>query len=53
MIAWIAGLVTAGLALVLLGGAPDVRVALAFLIGETVALVAMAFLATGGPVLKS
>jgi len=52
-IAWIAGLVTAGLALVLLGGAPDVRVALAFLVGETVALVAMAFLATGGPVLKS
>ncbi len=52
-VAWIAGLVAAGLALVLLGGAPDVRVALAFLIGETVALVAMAFLATGGPVLKS
>jgi O-antigen/teichoic acid export membrane protein len=51
-IAWIAGLVSAVLALLLLGGAPDVRVALAFLIGETVALVAMAILATGGPVLK-
>jgi hypothetical protein len=35
-----------------MGGAPDVRVALAFLIGETVALAAMAFLATGRPVLK-
>jgi O-antigen/teichoic acid export membrane protein len=51
-IAWIAGLVSAVLALALLGGAPDIRVALAFLIGETVALVAMAILATGGPVLK-
>jgi len=51
-VAWVAGLVAAVLALVLMGGAPDVRVALAFLIGETVALAAMAFLATGRPVLK-
>ena len=51
-IAWISGLLSAVLALALLGGAPDVRVALAFLIGETVALVAMALLATGGPVIK-
>ncbi|MGH8953044.1 MAG: hypothetical protein ACRDX9_16700, partial [Acidimicrobiia bacterium] len=51
-VAWVAGLLAALLALVLMGGDPDVRVALAFLIGETVALAAMAFLATGKPVLK-
>lgn len=44
--AWFGGLVVAVLALILLGGAPDVRVAIAFVIGEGVALLLMAFLAT-------
>lgn len=51
-IAWVAGLVAAMVAIVLFGGEPDIRVALAFLVGETVALVTMAFLATGRPVLR-
>jgi O-antigen/teichoic acid export membrane protein len=51
-IAWVAGLLVAVLALVILDGDPGVQVALAFLIGETVALVAMAVLATGRPALR-
>jgi hypothetical protein len=43
--AWFGGLVVAVVALLLLGGAPDVRVAMAFLVGEAVALVLMALLA--------
>jgi O-antigen/teichoic acid export membrane protein len=43
--AWFAGLVVAVVALLMLGGQPDVRVALAFAIGEGVALVMMALLA--------
>ena len=43
--AWIAGLVVAVVSLLLLSGTPDVRVALAFVIGEGVALVLMAVLA--------
>lgn len=44
--AWIGGLVAASVALLVLGGEPDVRVALAFAIGEGMALVLMALLAT-------
>jgi hypothetical protein len=43
--AWFGGLIVAVVALLFLGGAPDVRVALAFLIGEGVALILMALLA--------
>jgi O-antigen/teichoic acid export membrane protein len=43
--AWIAGLVVAVISLLLLSGTPDVRVAIAFVIGEGVALVLMAVLA--------
>jgi O-antigen/teichoic acid export membrane protein len=43
--AWFGGLVVAVVALLLLGGAPDIRVAMAFLIGEVVALILMALLA--------
>lgn len=43
--AWFGGLVVAVVALFVLGGAPDLRVALAFVIGEVVALVLMALLA--------
>jgi len=43
--AWFGGLVTAVVALITLGGEPDLRVALAFAIGEGVALVLMALLA--------
>jgi O-antigen/teichoic acid export membrane protein len=42
--AWFGGLVVAVIALFLLGGAPDLRVALAFVIGEVVALILMALL---------
>ncbi len=45
-IGWFGGLVVAVVALFAIGGAPDFRVALAFVIGEAVALVLMAFLAT-------
>jgi O-antigen/teichoic acid export membrane protein len=44
-LAWFGGLTTGVLALLLLGGAPDVRVAIAFAIGEVVALILMAGLA--------
>jgi O-antigen/teichoic acid export membrane protein len=44
-VAWFGGLVVAVVALFVLGAAPDVRVALSFLIGEGVALVLMAVLA--------
>lgn len=43
--AWVGGLAVAVVALVLLGGAPEIRVALAFAIGEVVALILMAMLA--------
>jgi O-antigen/teichoic acid export membrane protein len=43
--AWFGGLVVAVFALLALGGAPDVRVAMAFLIGEVVALTLMGLLA--------
>ncbi len=43
--AWFGGLAAGVVALLLLGGAPDVRVAIAFAIGEVVALVLMAGLA--------
>jgi O-antigen/teichoic acid export membrane protein len=51
-VAWVAGLVVAIVAIVLFRVDPDVRVSLAFLVGETVALVTMAFLSTGRPILK-
>jgi O-antigen/teichoic acid export membrane protein len=51
-VAWVAGLIVAIVAIVLFQVDPDVRVALAFLVGETVALVTMAFLSTGRPILK-
>ncbi len=44
--AWAGGLVAAVISLAFLSGQPDVRVALAFAIGEGVALVLMALLAT-------
>ncbi len=44
--AWIGGLAAATVALLVLGGQPDVRVALAFAIGEGMALILMALLAT-------
>ncbi|MGH8873063.1 MAG: lipopolysaccharide biosynthesis protein [Acidimicrobiia bacterium] len=44
--AWVSGLVVAVAALVALGGQPDVRVAIAFAIGQGVALVLMAALAS-------
>lgn len=44
-VAWFGGLLVTVIALVVLGGAPDARVALSFLIGEIVALVLMAVLA--------
>jgi O-antigen/teichoic acid export membrane protein len=44
-VAWLGGLAVAVIALLVLGGQPDVRVALAFAIGEGVALVMMATLA--------
>jgi O-antigen/teichoic acid export membrane protein len=44
-IAWVGGLLTALVVLLVLGGQPDVRVALAFAIGEGVALILMAVLA--------
>ena len=43
--AWVAGLLVAVVIMLLLGGAPDFRVALAFVIGEGVALILMAVLA--------
>lgn len=43
--AWVSGLVVAVSALLALGGQPDVRVAIAFAIGQSVALVLMAVLA--------
>jgi O-antigen/teichoic acid export membrane protein len=43
--AWLGGLLVAVVALLVLGGEPDLRVALAFAIGEGVALVLMALLA--------
>jgi len=43
--AWFGGLATGVVALLVLGGQPDVRVAMAFAIGEVVALVLMAGLA--------
>jgi O-antigen/teichoic acid export membrane protein len=43
--AWFGGLMAAGVALAVLGGEPDVRVAVAFLIGQSVALILMAVLA--------
>ena len=44
-LAWLGGLAAGIVALVLLGGEPDTRVALSFAIGEVVALVLMAGLA--------
>jgi len=44
-IAWFGGLVAGVVALLLLGGAPDIRVAIAFAIGEVIALILMAGLA--------
>jgi O-antigen/teichoic acid export membrane protein len=44
-LAWFGGLMTGVLALLLLGGAPDVRVSIAFALGEVVALILMAGLA--------
>lgn len=43
--AWFGGLIAAAIAVVFLPGEPDVRVALAFAIGEVVSLASMAFLA--------
>ena len=43
--AWVTGLLVAVVAMLLLGGAPDLRVALAFVIGQGVALILMAVLA--------
>jgi O-antigen/teichoic acid export membrane protein len=43
--AWFGGLLVAAVALVALGGQPDVRVAVAFAVGEGVALILMAALA--------
>jgi O-antigen/teichoic acid export membrane protein len=43
--AWLGGLLVAVVALLVLGGEPDLRVALAFAIGEGVALILMALLA--------
>ena len=43
--AWVTGLLVAVTALLILGGAPDLRVAIAFAIGQSVALVLMAGLA--------
>lgn len=43
--AWLGGLVVALIVLLLSSGAPDTRVALAFLVGEATALVLMAYLA--------
>jgi O-antigen/teichoic acid export membrane protein len=43
--AWFGGLIAAGVALAVLRGEPDVRVAVAFLIGQGVALILMAILA--------
>jgi O-antigen/teichoic acid export membrane protein len=43
--AWFGGLVVAVVALFVVGGTPDVRVAMAFLIGEVVALILMGLLA--------
>jgi hypothetical protein len=51
-VAWVAGLIAAIVAIVLFRVDPDVRVSLAFLVGETVALVTMAFLSTGRPILR-
>jgi hypothetical protein len=44
-VAWFGGLLAGVVALLLLGGEPDVRVAMAFVIGEVVALILMAGLA--------
>jgi O-antigen/teichoic acid export membrane protein len=44
-LAWLAGLAAGVIALMVLGGEPDTRVALSFAIGEVVALVSMAALA--------
>jgi hypothetical protein len=43
--AWFGGLLVAVLTLLVIGGEPDVRVALSFAIGEAVALTLMALLA--------
>jgi O-antigen/teichoic acid export membrane protein len=47
-LAWSGGLVAGVAALFVIGGEPDVRVAMAFAIGEIVALALMAVLAIGG-----
>jgi hypothetical protein len=43
--AWLGGLMAAIVALLVIGGQPDVRVAVAFAVGEGVALTLMAVLA--------